>query len=159
MPTPTYTPVATVTLGTAASSVTFSSIPATYRDLVLTFDGERTLEGAIFFRLNGDSGSNYTRVFMHGNGSITASGGGTDTSAELVYAGLDQENLTVTQIMDYSATDKHKTVLTRNNRPGGYVGAEANRYASTSAITSLQVLTASSTIKAGSTFNLYGIAS
>ena len=39
MPTPTYTPLATVTLGTSAASVTFSSIPATYRDLILIFDG------------------------------------------------------------------------------------------------------------------------
>jgi hypothetical protein len=57
MPTPTYTPLATVTLGTTAASVTFSSIPATYRDLIFVLSG---LGGSanITLRYNGDSGSN-----------------------------------------------------------------------------------------------------
>ena len=60
MPTPTYTPLANVTLGAAASSVTVGSIPATYRDVicVVVAEGSTTLQGRI--RLNSDTGSAYS---------------------------------------------------------------------------------------------------
>jgi len=73
MPTPTYTPLATVTLGSATSSVTFSSIPATYRDLILIFDGTRTGNNNVQYRFNSDTGTNYSTVIAAGNGSGTTS--------------------------------------------------------------------------------------
>ena len=57
----TYTPIATQTLGSAAASVTFSSIPQGYTDLVLV-DNVKSASGAgdseLDVRFNGDSGSN-----------------------------------------------------------------------------------------------------
>jgi hypothetical protein len=38
MPTPTYDLIESTALGSSASSITFSSIPSTYRDLVLVID-------------------------------------------------------------------------------------------------------------------------
>jgi hypothetical protein len=61
--------------------------------------------------------------------------------------------------MDYSATDKHKTVLTRNNITDNNVTAIASRWANTAAITSVTVLSPSSTITSGSTISLYAIVS
>jgi hypothetical protein len=160
MPTPTYTPLATVTLGSSASSVTFSSIPATYRDLIVVFAGTASELTELRLRLNGDTASNYSFVLMRGNGSITESLSSSPNTA--IFAGgrltTGQSNV-LFNIMDYSATDKHKTVLGRDNNTGYGVVAVAGRYASTSAITSVNIGADSGTFSTGATFNLYGIAS
>jgi hypothetical protein len=168
MPTPTYTPLATVTLGASASSVTFSSIPATYRDLILVHSMKHSFAGSITvrdsgLRFNGDSGSNYSYVRMGGNGSTASSETDTANNFSLLY-GMASANfqMGIVQVMDYSATDKHKTVLYRTGLAndtnfGSY--AAAARWANTAAITTLTIAPGGSfTILAGSTFNLFGIA-
>jgi hypothetical protein len=159
MPTPTYTPLATVTLGTATSSVTFSSIPATYRDLIVVITGTViTTAGNILIRLNGDSGSNYPWVVMLGDGSTTLSASGTITG--LLGGGFNTSVRTqaIFQIMDYSATDKHKTALVRTDEPNGAPYAHATRWANTAAVNSLSVTTnVGSNFSVGNTFNLYGV--
>ena len=154
MPTPTYTPLATVTLAGTASSVTFSSIPATYRDLILVTNA--TAGNNAFIRYNGDSGANYTGVRIYGSGSSAAS----DTSdVNTINTGdLINNQVAIVQIMDYSATDKHKTSLTRITNPTAFVGANAFRWANTAAITSVGLHPAGvNTFAIGSTFNLYGV--
>jgi hypothetical protein len=42
----TYTPIASITLGATATSVTFSSIPSTYTDLILVMNGSSTSDRA-----------------------------------------------------------------------------------------------------------------
>jgi hypothetical protein len=162
MPTPTYTPLATVTLGSAASSVTFGSIPATYRDLIIITDTLASSDSLVLgFRFNGDTGSNYSRVWMLGDGANAGSGTTTNNFAPLANVWSSDRSITRTQIMDYSATDKHKTLLVRwdTNRSGSFVLAQANRWANTAAITSVTVLQDSGTISAGSRIDLYGIVS
>ena len=160
MPTPTYIALANTTLGSSTSSITFSSIPATYRDLVLVIDNATTSVNQQFnFRFNSDSGSNYNHVYAASVAAGPESAGQSNQAqGRLGNIGTSAGNH-IAQIMDYSATDKHKTVLVRSN----IVGASqtwmlANRWASTSAITSLQVFTGN-TMPAGVTFALYGIAS
>jgi hypothetical protein len=161
MPTATYTPLATVTLASSASSVTFSNIPATYRDLILVCDNVRVNSGGenIHLNLNGDtSSSNYSIVTMSGSGSSTNSFSGnsliigynaypTNTSAA---------NL-ILQFMDYSATDKHKTVLMRGNNASIGTQAQATRWANTLAVTSVAIKAESTSFQSATTFNLYGI--
>jgi hypothetical protein len=67
--------------------------------------------------------------------------------------------MAIMQIMDYSATDKHKSVLCRFKRGGGYdsVWMLAGRWANTNAITSISFGPASGTLDAGLTASLYGI--
>jgi hypothetical protein len=161
MPTPTYTPLATVTLGSTATSVTFSSIPATYRDLILVVIGKSGTgtEVNLALRPNNDSG-NASRVFMFGDGSSTASGAFTDALFVGTLPTSGSNNTTsITNIMDYSATDKHKTMLQRSNTTASFVSAQALRWGSTSAITSIVLLVATQSIGAGTTLNLYGIVS
>jgi hypothetical protein len=161
MPTPTYTPLATVTLGSSASSVTFSSIPATYRDLVLVIQATNTSTGNSRLQLNGDTGNNYNQVRMFGAGGSP----GSDSASNI--ESLDMSSMStstgyqaVIQIMDYSATDKHKTILSRTQESGiTAVLANAGRYASTSAVTSIRMFTSANSYATGSTFALYGIAS
>jgi hypothetical protein len=161
MPTPTYTPLATVTLGSSASSVTFSSIPATYRDLILIHSSKHTFAGSTSvrdsgIRFNSDSGSNYLRVNMD---SKIDSGTATETSIALIYGRVDGNFVPgIVQIMDYSATNKHKTVLYRSGAANDYVYAQAARWANTAAVTTITIAPSGSfQIIAGSTFALYGV--
>jgi hypothetical protein len=166
MPTPTYTPLATVTLASAVSTVSFSSIPATYRDLILITNIRTTKSAtsdAVFVRANSDSGSNYTRVGMFGNGSTTGSFTGTESGYYLAVTGNTATSgvfdMNILQIMDYSAADKHKTALLRESENQiTTVLAEAQRWANTNAITTLTVVPQTGpNLAAGSTLSLYGV--
>jgi hypothetical protein len=160
MPTPTYTALATVTLGSSASSVTFSSIPATYRDLIVICDTVASGQSSIDGRLNGDTGNNYSTVRMFGTGSSTGSdinAGSSIVNRYLIGITNTSRTSQIIQIMDYSATDKHKTILTRNASTVNSVNAHAARYANTSVIDSLTINFSESSASSGSTFSLYGV--
>jgi hypothetical protein len=159
MPTPTYTPLANVTLGSTASSVTFSSIPATYRDLILVADcGVSSGAEAMAMRFNADTGSNYNYVVATGNGSTTSSFAVSSTIFARLGSIYTGSNNFVASVMDYSATDKHKTVIARGNSAANLVAMVASRWANTAAITSVTVLPdVANTFTAGSTFSLYGV--
>ena len=153
--------MATVSLSGATSSLTFSSIPATYRDLIVVFlgAGSTDLEGRI--RLNSDTGSNYNYVRMSGSGSAATSTSATSQTSGFVSAiakatttGALQLNI---NIMDYSATDKHTTIISRADQAANGTEAFANRWANTAAVTSVQILTSTGNFAAGSTFSLYGV--
>jgi hypothetical protein len=163
MPTPTYTPLANVTLGSSSSSVTFSSIPATYRDLILVVNGTVDTGTGLRLRFNNDSGNNYSYAVMAGlaAGETSISGGGQNRLYPAYANQSSGQRFTYTaQIMDYSATDKHKTVLFRDNSLNGtIVSASAQRWANNTAVTQLNLLLDSGNYNAGTTAALYGIAS
>jgi len=157
----TYEAIATQTLGSAASSVTFSSIPGTYTDLVLVFNGQfSNATRQIALRFNGDTGSNYSDTSLGGTGSVAESS--RDTSATLMYLGYmptaNAQVTSITHIMNYANSTTYKTALARANDSAGYVSAIVGLWRSTSAINSIKVFV-SSTFVTGSTFTLYGIAS
>ena len=158
MPTPTYVSLATITLTATDSEIIFSSIPATYRDLIVVAAGTNAADTQVYVRFNGDSGSNYSRVGMEGNGSSASSFSGSGTEIRGLFGSATQHN-NILQIMDYTATDKHKTALGRRNIASGSTVAVAGRWANTSAITSVTLIAASQAWQVGSTFSLYGIAS
>jgi hypothetical protein len=167
MPTATYIALANLTLTGTDAEVSFASIPATYRDLVVIANWPNSGNPAspfVLLRLNGDTGSNYTWVQMYGDGG--SGGGQSDASAGSVTSirvGYLQNSAAMTRInvMDYSATDKHKTVLDRSDqteattRTSAFVG----RWANTNAVTSLSLTAGTGTFASGSTFALYGIVS
>ena len=160
MATPTYDLIASNVLSSSASSVTFSSIPATYRDLVLVAEikSPGTLDGgtAALVAFNSNT-TGYSWVRMYGDGSSAGSDTGTDRL--ISYNGYDNKSsLTIVQIMDYSATDKHKTWLARYNSVNTYAQAQAGRWANTAAIDSVAFSIATN-FPSGSTFYLYGIVS
>lgn len=160
-----YVSLATVTLGTSDASITFSSIPATYRDLVLVINGNTTGNADFGLRFNNDGNANYRFVYMGGSGSGSGVSGTSLSETQVVLDAYfwrsSERSVAVAQIMDYSATDKHKTVLSRNNVAGGGVDAFANRWANTAAIHTIEarVSTGGQSFAAGTTLSLYGIAS
>ena len=155
----TYVALANITLGSSASSVSFSSIPASFRDLVLIFDGTGSgTTGNLRMTFNSDTTmSNYPAVRMYNFNN--SSGSDTLQDSLISLGAINNRQASVAQIMDYSATDKHKTYLFRGGATAVGVGASANRWASTAAITSIVLINTAGTIDAGSTFALYGIAS
>ena len=157
MATPTYTLIDSVTLGSSASTVTFSSIQAG-GDLVIVMTGQTTGGSNCSYTINSDTGTNYPYVFMRGDGSATASG---TTTANANYVGYFTANPSnaILQFFDYSATDKQKTSLVRMNDASARVYANANRWANTAAINRIDfILSGGESFAAGMTFYLYGIA-
>ena len=159
MPTNTYTPIGSITLAATSSEVTFASIPSTYRDLILVFSGDGNSGGAdISIRLNGDTGANYNRVFMNGNGSSASSGANSNVNEMDAQSAANGRQLNmIVNIMDASATDKHKSVLLRDNDAGFITSARAFRWANTASVTSLTMFTSAGAFTVGSTFSLYGV--
>lgn len=154
------TSLATITLQQATSTVTFSGITNTYRDLILAIDHTVSVAANKLVRFNNDEGSNYPWIYMGGNGSSPLTGINTSTSllVEAVAAGSATERLlTVVNILDYSATDKHKTALVRNGRASQGTDLIVSRWANTNAISTISIgLNNSASFTAGSTFSLYG---
>ena len=157
----TYTPIATNTLGSAAASVTFSSIAGTYTDLVLITNPSSTTDPqSIYIQFNSDTGTNYSRTVVYGDGSTAASS--RDGTYNYIRMGYNTGGQTanITQIQNYSNATTYKSTLSRSNTVGGsagYVYASVGLWRSTSAITTLLVGVDSGTFATGSTFTLYGI--
>ena len=158
----TYTPIATYTASGSVASYTFSSIPGTYTDLIVVIMANNPSSASNFeLTFNGDTATNYSRTQLAGNGS---SAGSSRESSYSSYRFLSTQtnsaifSQSIFQIMNYSNSTTYKTLLDR-----GGEGASASAYAqvglwrSTSAITSLRLLTGNN-LGAGSTFTLYGIA-
>ena len=155
----TYEPIATTTLGSAQATVTISSIPSTYTDLILVCNVKRTAGSDIEVQLNGDTGSNYSFTYLYGTGSAVGSGRTSNqTKANIGYAASTNFTTQIVQFMNYSNTTTNKTFIARNS-PGdsGDVSAIVNLYRSTSAISSILLDPNSGNFATGSTFTLYGV--
>lgn len=157
MPSNAWTPLANITLGSSASSVTFSSISQDYRDLVLVINGTSQAGGDVWYRFNSDSGSNYPYVNMYGTGTSTTSGSGTLNKGVLNYNNTTSIFNIIANIMDYSSTDKHKTVISRGNQADGFVMSYVTRWANTAAVTTLLVSLDGTNFLSGTSFALYGV--
>lgn len=155
----TYTQIASTTLGSAAATVTFSSIAGTYTDLVLVVQGQDTTSYAgAQLRFNGDSGSNYSQTIIYGDGTAAQSIRGSNvTEMNIGLTSTSGMPNNIFQIMNYANTTTYKTALGRGNAPSNTLRAGVGLWRNTAAITSVTVLVAGDTWASGSTFNLYGI--
>jgi hypothetical protein len=166
----TYEPIATNTLGSAATDITFSSIPSTYTDLVLVtsvFGSRAANVDSLAIRFNSDTGSNYSYTYMIGESSAGAASSRASNQSNIWVGNITSNSVTqpgviIVQIQNYSNTTTNKTVISRQNAMagGGYniTGANVGLWRSTSAITSVTVRSETgSNLSSGSTFTLYGI--
>lgn len=163
--------IATTTIGgTAQSTITFSSIPSTYKHLQIRIfaRSNRAGDDDIFIvRFNSDSGANYSRHFMLGNGSGTSAFGEANATwilADGCAGGNAAANLfgsCVIDILDYDDTNKFKTLrglggIDRNG--AGYLTLVSGNWRNTAAITSVTITSYySSSFVQYSSFALYGI--
>lgn len=170
MPTPTYDLLASNVLSSTASTVTFdnlNTLASGYRDLIFQINLATTSSGQSYvtMRFNSDTGSNYHWVGATGNGTTTVSSstGGSPfpyiAVSNYVGSATNSKAILNVNLMDFATTNKHKSVLVRANNASQGTTMEASRWASTSAITRIDINSLSASFPAGSSFYLYGIVS
>jgi len=157
-----YESIATqsVSSGTAAT-ITFSSIPGTYKHLELR--GIARVTGAsneaVKINFNSDTGSNYAEHHMVGNGTASVRGSNATYTNGAMYWGMGTPFATstfganVTSISDYTDTNKYKTVRSLDGFDGngsGGIELVSSLWLSTAAITSITL-----TPNSGVSFNTY----
>lgn len=154
----TYKPISSQTLTTSAASVTFSSIPATYTDLILVLRGTSTVDDTITMQFNSDTGSNYswTQLGADPGSGVFTSRASNVASVRIGYGNTAQGNH-IAQIMNYSNATTNKTTLSRSNKSADDVRAIVGLWRNTAAITSITVIQTSGSFSSGFTFSLYGI--
>jgi hypothetical protein len=162
----TYEPIATNTLGSAAATVTFSTISGAYTDLVLVTNLKTTTTNQeVTVKINNDTGSNYSLTNLRGDGSTAASLRRSSQTVGNISKEISPntafEFVSVSTFMNYSNATTYKTWLSRNNRASASnaPGTEAlvGLWRSTSAITELVIGITGGNFDTGSTFTLYGI--
>jgi hypothetical protein len=156
----TYTPLATTTLGSNTNTVSFTSISGVYTDLIFVFEGTMSSGTDMMIRYNSDTGTNYSSTRIRGSGTTASSDRQTnDTQFYPAIGSLANRQNIIFQIMNYANTTTYKSGFDRINNPAAFVGAHANLWRSTAAITRIDIIGASSgNFATGSTFTLYGIA-
>jgi hypothetical protein len=159
----TYEPIATNTVTTTVATVTFSSIPGTYTDLILVMAGKTTTGTDVYVRINSDTSTNYSFIVLSGTGTASNAGKSINNDGGILtdsygWVENNNKNITITQFMNYSNATTYKTVLSRANNGGSTGGVDliAATWRNTAAITSLTLRSASSFVS-GSTATLYGI--
>ena len=160
----TYEPIATTTLGSAQASITFSTISGSYTDLVLIGSYGTANGNCPLMQFNSDTGSNYSITELVGNGTSASSSRRSNCTsidiAKTVGGNGNLEQNFVISIQNYSNATTYKTALIRQNlATGTYSGVTAivGLWRSTSAITTIKLLTDGGNYNSGSTFTLYGI--
>jgi hypothetical protein len=158
----TYVPIATYTAATAQTSITFNSL-GSYTDIRIVANLQDSNQYGLL-RFNSDSGSNYSRTWLYGDGTSALSN--RTSNATSAYWGATASGseflLNDINVMNYSNTTTYKTTLVRQTQAssGGQAGAYVYLWRNTSAITSISFISATggATIATGSTITLYGIA-
>ena len=145
----TYTLIASITVGaTAVASVEFTSIPATYTDLVVVLSGRsdttRASDGAYAMMSFNGSTANITSTFLYNYNGTVASGTGTN-----ILGWSNPSDYTANSFSNSSwyipnyASSNFKSVsvdtLTENNSANILSGFTAALWSSTSAVTSIKI--------------------
>jgi hypothetical protein len=165
---PTYTPIATQTLGSSTATVTFSSIPQTYTDLVISMNVAGTNTSYTGITIQAGNGSvltsGYSQTALSGSGSAASSSRITSNANWNLnrVSGFSSEQFGayIVNVMNYSNTSTYKTMLERTNiTTGSGAGVEVivGLLQSSSAINIITLSVSGMNFASGSTFTLYGI--
>lgn len=161
--TATYEPIASVTLTSNTATINFTSIPATYTDLVLIArTGNTTTDSDICIRFNNSSSNNYSsRFFFSSDGGIS---GAVNSSMNRMRIGRTAESFGPTIIHIFSYTNnKHKVVTSRsgnsfNTTSALYTFQYQGLSRDTTAVSEINILDDNNySFLSGSMFSLYGI--
>jgi hypothetical protein len=164
MATATYDKIATQTLASTATSITFSSIPATYTDLRLVFVGKSSSGNCdLKLTFNGDTSSgNYSQAAIAGNGSSALSSyttSATSISLSLFNALSTSISLFELDVFSYAGSTRKTMLFSASTDAVGSGATEKNvgLWRQIAAISSLTITTTSNTYAIGTTATLYGI--
>ena len=111
----TYDQIFTTTLTTAVASVTISSIPSAYTDLVMVFNGSASATDSLYTRFNGDTATNYSSTVLYGNGTTALSDKRLSFNAAIIFDGgsTTTQHNNILHLMNYSNTTTYKTGISR----------------------------------------------
>lgn len=170
-PTDAYELISTTVLGSTTASVTFSSLgdySSSYKHLQIRSVAKTATTGdgaeGMILRFNSDSGANYARHTLSGNGSSVSSSATTSTTH--ANAGLVTTNSSIAafagnvcDVLDAYSTTKNKTVRALTAHPGALVFVQllSGVWINTASITSITLLPTLGSFITGSRFSLYGI--
>lgn len=172
----TYTAIATVTVtGSTAASIEFTSIPATYTDLLIKLSlrsDYTSFSGAtqqLYMTFN-NSGTSYSARQLYGDGSSATSAALSDSGTVISIINTNSDSSTASTfssteiyIPNYAGSNNKSASaesVTENNGTAALAGLTAGLWSNTSAITSIKFVPQTATgasWKQYSTATLYGI--
>jgi hypothetical protein len=158
----TYEPIASQTLGSDTATVSFTSIPQTYTDLIIVaMSGSSGTDSSLLLRINTNSGNTlHSRTMLDYRSSLTSARVSNDSVFRMANR-IDDGTPTTTsiaQIMCYANTNVYKTALFANACAGKEVGRFVGLWSSTDAITAIYLFADPGlNLKSGSRFSLFGI--
>jgi hypothetical protein len=169
-----YESIATVTIGSPAANITFSSIPQTYVHLqvraIMRADAAGASSGMYLF-INGDSGANYSSHRIYANQSsvnYNSNAGATPPNSLGIGSGTGATSpanifgANLIDILDYTNANKNTTIKSvngseQNNANDSYFLTNTYAWNNTAAVTSLQFTSNGTAFSTGTTFALYGL--
>jgi hypothetical protein len=158
-----YESIATANGTGSSGTISFTSIPSTYKHLQLRIYGgvATTATSSSNIRFNNDTtDANYACHFLYGNGASATAGGGTSTPYGIYVNGISSApSATIIDILDYTNTSKNKTTRVLNGydaNGSGVVNLLSNLWLNTAAINRVDIV-ASQNWGTYSSFALYGI--
>jgi hypothetical protein len=164
-----YESIATTTVGSGGSStITFSSIPATFTHLQLRYIAQNTVANYyVKMQFNSDTGTRYATHYLNGSGSaVSASASTSDTGLYLPRTNTSNFSAGVCDILDYTNTNKNKTVRSIGGfdaNGSGYVDFNSGLWMPASLgsgnITQIDLILEAGNYAQYSQFALYGIKS
>jgi hypothetical protein len=161
-----YEQISTTVLGSTSSTITFSSIPSTYKHLqlrIVSRNNSGNIGRQLVMQFNSDTGFNYTSHAINGTPSfINATNRLSDNYIYFIGAsnGATANNFSanIVDILDYANTSKNTTTRTLGGLHEDGIRLQSGAWYSTSAITSITLSNPSTeSYMTGSRFTLYGI--
>ena len=162
-----YESIASYLITSNTASVTFSSIPGTYKHLQIrgTYYSTANLGSDVLMRFNSDSGSNYSQhgyVAAGSSGLGTSYGTGSETYVVVGnQATGNQAAMGICDILDYAHTNKRKTTRAicgiAGNTSDKAIYYMGGNWRNNNAITSIEIAPYSASFTAGTVISLYGI--
>lgn len=161
----TYEPIGSITLSSPATSMTVSSIPATYTDLKIVWSLKyQTTTQATYIRFNGDTGSNYSYTYSYSYGAgLGTSTSGNETSMLVDHnAGFSTAQFVTYEMDIFSYTSSaNKMILDKmssDNNGSGAVSRSVRCWRNSAAINSINLFRGDGNNYAtGSSMTVWGI--
>lgn len=157
----TYEPIATTTTSGSVSSITISSIPATYTDLRVVVRGTTAAGGSYGLQFNGDTSAAYSRHRIYGYVTGVAGQAQTATGTpSLTFTSITIPSGIICDIFNYT-TSQRKQVLFRgfqeDDSGSGSSIMGVMQWSGTATINQITVIPGNTSFNNGTSVTVYGI--
>jgi hypothetical protein len=163
-----YESIATASGTGSSGTISFTSIPSTYKHLQVRLLSRSDSAGLnqVFIQFNSDTAGNYSSHLLLGDGasaSVSATASATRMSVSLQGGASTAANIyggSVVDVLDYENTNKYKTLRGLGGADAngsGYVWYSSGNWRNTNAVSSIQIIAENGNFTTASSFALYGI--